>query len=237
MITLLGETICRDQLPQETTRPEKVGRLWQGVSHKDLADTLIHCLENQQIRVDEEKWSLDGRGTAMIGALGLTLPGLPDLPGQQYALGIRHSNDGRRAIQISCGTTVLVCHNGVLTGQFILHRRHTTGLDLNKEMGAGVCRYLAEVAKVKTTVEALQERPLSAAQADTALMEAGRRRLLPWSALGKVDAEYRAPRIEDFRAWHGRGWGLYNAFNEIAKQLNPFRQMDALAGFRKLVLS
>jgi hypothetical protein len=66
------------------------------------------------------------------------------------------------------------------------------------------------------------------------LVEAGRRRIVPWSAVGKVDAEWREPRHEEFG--ERTGWSLYNAFTEIAKGFSMRKEMLACDQARQLIL-
>jgi hypothetical protein len=237
MITIYGNQVSRSELSTDVRTPARAGRCWQGVPHRVLADTLVSKIEARRINILEEKWALDRKGNALVGAFELQLPDVPEIPGQRFALGIRHANDLSRALQINCGTTILVCSNGLITGSFVLKRKHTTGLNLETELEEGVSRYLDEARFVPDIIEALQEKRLSPREIDQALMEAGRKHLLPWSAIGKVDEGYRKPVIAEFARWHGRAWGLYNSFNEAVKQIAPARQLSALNDFRELILN
>jgi len=227
----------RDQLPTELVRRSDAGRFWQPIPHRTLADTLVQRLSRRGIVIQSEQWGLDLKGHSLIGGLQLALPGIPALPGAVFALGIRHSNDGRRALQISCGATIIVCQNGLITGTFVLKKRHTIGLDLATEIDAGIDRYMTEASQVQGVITRLQERTFTPTQNDALLMEAGRKRLLPWSAIGKVDQLQRTPTHNEFARWQGTGWGIYNAFNEVAKTQSPFKQLTTLDQFRELVLS
>ena len=69
---------------------------------------------------------------------------------------------------------------------------------------------------------------------DEILMEAGRKRLLPWSRIGMVDKEYREPTFTQFT--DRTAWGLYNAFTYIVQKSPARSQISAMANFRELVL-
>ena len=64
-------------------------------------------------------------------------------------------------------------------------------------------------------------------------MEAGRQRLMPWSRIGKVDAEYRKPTFAE----HGQGprYALLQAFTNQVKQNAPLTQMTSMDRFRGLL--
>jgi len=148
---------------------------------------------------------------------------------------IRHSNNTRFALTFAAGAQVLVCLNGVITGTWVLHRKHTNGLDLDQAVAAGVARFIDQARDVPRCVAALKERTLTQRQADHLLMESGRAGLLPWSHIGQALDEYEHPAHEEFRGRNA--WALYNAVSEILKRQNPARQMHALDRVRQLLLN
>jgi len=96
-------------------------------------------------------------------------------------------------------------------------------------------RFIEESRLVKNCVERLREKELNQQQADHLLMEAGRKRLLPWSHLGQVEQLYEHPEHEEFR--ENTAWGLLNAFNEVVKKQAPVKQLRSLDSFRKVLLN
>lgn len=240
MITVLGNRTLRtsDLKEYPVKRPERAGDRWKGVHHHDLAVELEEALWSRRIGITREIWTVDPSGQTLVGGFSVTFPdhtGLPSLNGLDYALGIRHSNDQKHALTFSAGAAVLVCLNGVVTGTWVLKRKHTTGLDLSETVGEGVDRFVEEARKVKQTVESLRVRYLPPRQVDHVLMEAGRLGIVPWSHVGKVYEEFQAPRHEEFK---GRSaWCLYNAMGEIVKHQNPARQLDSLDRFRTVLLN
>ncbi len=236
MITVLGKLTPREELSAEVPARE-AGRFWRGVPNYALASRLVQQLYRRGILIVNEQWSEDRAKGSLVGGLDLKVPDAPDLPGMNYSLGLRHSNDGRQAIQLACGARVAVCSNGLITGTFILRCRHTLRLNLDAELASGVERYLQEASRVKNCIDGLQQQRIDEPRYREILIESGRRNLLPWSALGKVDQEYRNPQHTEFREWRNTGWGLYNAYNEITKQLAPTRQLSALNQLRELVMN
>jgi len=158
--------------------------------------------------------------------------GMPD--GVELAMGFLNNNARRRALQITVGANVSCCTNGMCTGSIVLSRVHDHTVDLVAEVEAAVDRYAVEAAGVPDVVRVLRETEISPAQASEVLMEAGRRRLVGWAAIGRVDAEYRSPTYAE----HGRNnaWALLNAFTFAARpNIAPARQMGVYDAFRGLL--
>lgn len=133
------------------------------------------------------------------------------------------------------GTQILVCNNGLITGEFVLCKRHTTGLDLSDAVNRGVDRFIDQSRHVSECIDQMKARGLTEHESDHLLMEAGRRRLLPWSHIGQVQEEYARPSFKEFD--ERSGWGLYNAFTRVAQKSTPERQLRALNRFRQIVLN
>jgi len=239
MITVIGESKSTEELRDVPFhRPTKAGRRWQGIRHYDLATAVEAALLWRGIELQSEIWSVDQSGQSLVGGINLQFParlGIPAIDGMDYSLGIRHTNDLRYALTFAVGTQIIVCHNGVVTGAFVLCRKHTSGINLVEEVERGIDRFVQEARKVPEVIDSLKARSLTRRQTDHRLMEAGRQRLIPWSHVGQVHHEYEHPTHGEFAK--RTGWGLYNAFNYIVKKGNPQRQLRALDRFREIVLN
>jgi hypothetical protein len=239
MITLCGDSVSLDELREiPVIRPPRAGARWHGIRHYDLAFGILESLDMRGIEPVQTLWSVESRGQSFVGGVTVRLPdrlGVAPLAGMEYALGIRHTNDLRHALTFAVGARVLVCHNGLITGEFVLCRKHTSGINLDLEVDTGIERFVEEARGVGACVGAMRARSLTTRTSDHMLMEAGRRGLLPWSHIGRVQREYAAPRHAELA---GRSaWSLYNAFTEVAKKANPRRQIRALGAFREIVLN
>ncbi|MHC4714235.1 MAG: DUF932 domain-containing protein [Planctomycetota bacterium] len=228
--TACGREVERDALPRDVERPEKAGRVWQGIPHYDLAHGVVGALERRGVEVVKDTWALDKNPARMVGAIQVRAPGLDELPGMDYALAVMTSNDMTRSLRIAAGAEVFVCNNGVMTGEFVVNRKHTTGVNVRELLRYGVDGALQELNKTQVTIQGLRDRTLNPAQVDAAFMEMGRRGVLAWSGIGKAWKEYKTPEHREFRAWKGTSWGVYQAVNHVIKTVNPLRQLPALRG-------
>ena len=217
-------------------RPECSDR-WKPVQHGDLADSIVTTLRKRGAEVLKERWTLTPNQQGLVGTVNLRLPedlGIPSLDGMEYSLGAIHSNDGRHALKFVAGTQIFICTNGMVVGDFVVSRKHTTGVSLDNVVDSGLDRYFETLRNTNNVIDGMKGLELNQERADNLLMEAGRNRLLSWSHIGKVADEYAKPTFEAFN--ERTGWGLYNAFTYVAQKSSAEKQLSAITGFRNLTL-
>jgi hypothetical protein len=152
-------------------------------------------------------------------------------------MGVVHSNDSAFALRLIVMPMVLVCSNGMTVsgGSIACQKRHTKGLDLVPALDAGIRTFLDRTERIEGTIERLKEIDFSSLErADHLIVEAGRRRIMPWSALGKVEKAWREPPHPEFD--ERTGWSLYNAFTEVAKSFSMKNEMRPATRCRRLIL-
>lgn len=240
MITVLAQNRLNleDLKNIPVVRPERAGSRWQGIPHHDLAVTIHRELLDRGIGISGQLFGVDASKQTMVAGYSIEFPGelgIPRIDGQTYSLAVQNNNAMKYALTFAVGTVVLVCENGVVTGDFVVKRKHTIGLDLSEVVSAGIDRFVSEARQVEHALQSLKERRLSRRQSDHLLMEAGRKKLLPFSLVGQVEREYQHPTHMEFA--ERTGWGLLNAWNHVAKKLNPSRQISSIGGFRRMLLN
>ena len=111
----------------------------------------------------------------------------------------------------------------------------------SNDLVTDTCQYATDFAIAAFVQNDLQFGALFKAAFDTqggdvdhALVEAGRRRLFPWSKLGRVERLWREPPHPEFR--ERTGWSLLNAFTDVAKRFSMAREMRVIDDLRRLVL-
>jgi len=238
-----GRFVGREELPRfEPPEPGRYtkGTRWQPLHHHVLANRLIEAVQRRNIEVRRETWAVSANGHVLYGGLDLEIPPevqqrllLPDLKsdGMGYSIGVRNSNDSRFAVTLSVGARVFICENGVITGSFVLRRRHTTGLDLDVALNEAMDRWLASARGIAGTVTRLRATRLSYEQAHDVLANLYREGAITATHLGKALDELHEPRFEEFR---GNGdttaWNVLNAVTFVAKTVAPRRQFQAITG-------
>jgi len=217
-------------------RPDWAKSQWKGILHSEMVDTLIGGIQKKGWTIPSEPaLYLSRQGADLFGGIPVTIPKAKLPKGIQLSIGLINSNSGRSVIKIAIGATVTVCGNGMVTGEILLKKRHTKGLNLQEEIWEALEQYHSGALKVGDEVDQMRTVELDDFQKDSLLMQAGRSRLMPWSRIGRVDKEYNSPRFDDFRP--RTMWSLFNAFTYVVKMDPPHRQMDEIYKFRNLLVS
>jgi len=225
----------RKELPVDVIRPDAAGRRWKGVSHRDFADEIVKDLGKRDVGITSDRWATLQKGQMLIGSLDVVLPDITDIPGQKFSLGVTHANDMSRSMWITVGTKVMVCDNGVVTGEYVLRRKHTTGMNLGFEIRNALGRAVNQFRNTRAVVDGLRDKRMGVAEVDHNFVEVGRRGILSWSQVGKAVKEYENPSHPEFNEFKGRAWGVYQAVNHIVKARSPLSQMQSLRGLTGLL--
>lgn len=234
MITVKGTPTTLEKVRRaKVERPEWAASRWKGVRHSELLDTLFARFREDGTKVLDQKYVLTRGGTDMVATFGLRLRDLEAPDGTDFAMGVVNTNSGRSTLKVAVGATIQVCQNGMVSGEILLRRKHTAGLELECELNHAVDDYMVGVRGLGKEIASLKRTTLEAWQIDHVLMEAGRAGLMPWSRIGRVDKEFRSPRFEEFSG--NTSWSLLNAFTYVAKMDPPHRQLREIHEFRKLL--
>jgi hypothetical protein len=223
-------TRLEDIEKMEINRPEHAGSRWKGVKHSTLINTIRNRLNERRCTIIEERHSVSDDEMSLVGCFDIEVPGLQAIEGQRYSLGYRHSNDMRYPITLSVGGHIMVCHNGVITGEHILKRKHTTGLNLEAELFHGINRAMTDFSDVRASIENLRQKYITNIEVSDALVVGANRNLYPWSWIGKIHDEYYNPSEDNPECVLNSAWGYYNAASYVLKGAKPERQIRSLYG-------
>jgi hypothetical protein len=234
MITVYGANI---QLPElrrvQLKTPSFAGKWWRGIQHGELVDTLLERIGKRGWTPGDMQFSLGSDGADLAGAIDLDAPGLAPPDGTRLGLGLMTSNAQHHSLRLYVGATVMVCHNGMATGEIVLCHKHTINFRLKEEIDFALEDYEFHAGRMNQMTERLKQRELSPTEAEHSLMEAGRNGLMAWSRIGAVDREYRKPRFAEIGT--GTSWALLNAFTYVSKRSSPMRQLENINRFRELL--
>lgn len=181
-----GPSLGRDTLAGiKTPAPRSTRHL--PVPHIDLLQTLDESLKNHGFVIGREQVTTLGRGSEQLfGTLDIfqrsRLPQNFDATDiekivakseQVFSIGFRSGNDGTAAISLIVGRTVVVCSNGLFSGDaIVLKRRHTTGLRLQREIDGGVERALEHQGRLDAQIEWLKNTEIDADRAKSLMVDA-----------------------------------------------------------------
>lgn len=240
MITVYGEGNTIEELRAVVpTTPPGAGARWRPIQHGELVDTIRDEVAVRGWEITNEKFSLGRDGADMAGALGIKIKGWDGgaaFEGMEMGLGFIHSNARRKALTLTVGASVACCLNGMCTGEMVLHRPHDRSVNLIDEIEQAVDGFNQHALTLPGAVAAMRETEVSPALASDILMEVGRKGMVGWAAVGRVDKEYRNPTFAE----HGKdtAWALLNAFTYAARpNINPVRQMPVYNEFREMIVA
>lgn len=237
MITVCGRKITIKEVRAiEPVTPPHAGRRWAPVRHGHLVDAIVAEVEMRGWGVTDMRFGLGRDGADLAGAFMLNnVTGVVVPAGAELSLGFINSNSRRYALHLTVGANIMCCTNGLCTDSILVNRMHDHTVSLEDELRAAMNEYTPEAMKVQGLVDRLRGRTLVRGEAAEFLLEAGRRRLLGWAAIGRIDAEYLRPRFAE----HGKGtaWALLNAFTYIGRtHVHPTRQMATYDTFRDIIM-
>lgn len=218
-------------------RGDTVSDIWQGLNHGKLATAVVNGIKSHGLEIRQETWYVNPSRTDLFGAVDIepnaSVGATLDI-GQEalFSLGVRHSNVGKYAVSFCVGARIVVCSNGLFTGDFTLKRRHTTKLDLAPMIDAGIVRYLQEAEHLETFINGMRAVDINDRDAAHAILQSHEDKLINFRYLEGVDKLWRNPPHAEFEP--RTAWSLYNAFTETAKEISPPRQLRLLSGLRPL---
>ncbi len=109
------------------------------IPHFELIEAIHSEVEKRALVVKREKYAVQRGDDVLFGTMDLDWM---DTGEEAAAIGIRQANDKSMSIQLAIGLRVFVCDNLMFSGDVIaLKRRHTSKLDLGKEISEGLDRY------------------------------------------------------------------------------------------------
>lgn len=223
-------------------RKSASGTRWKPVHHAVLVEQIHQSLAKRKLRVTKEEFILSEDSHDIFGYMHIDGVHVGDRNDITPALGFRSSNVQRFSLIGVSGGSVTICANGLILGDFVFGRKHTKGnmgeLDVSIDDGLGT--WTRQVGQMSRFIDFMEDIELSARDTDHLLVEAGRRGVLAWNQLGKIDKQYRA--YEDAKdphhvAFAGRNaWSLYNAVTEVGKLWSSPRIGErGLKGFPRVI--
>jgi hypothetical protein len=219
-------TLSRIKTPPATSS-------WKPVPHAHFVEALLQGLDRRGMRVDRAQYAVSHLGMRLFGVMKFG-------EGDDYerCLGFRASNDKTFPLQIVAGLAVFVCDNLALSGDVVaLKRKHTSGLDLDKEVAAGIDSYLLQQAFTEKRVARLKEIGLSETGAKAAIYDLLQQRVIPSRLLQAIHQAYFEPQDTWLDCKPRTLWGLHNACTRVAKRLDMSQQFAmtlALGGYFNL---
>ena len=221
---------------------------WRPVPHADAVDALTERAAARGLKICSERYAVmpghlypvpgtmvEIPGGRLFGSLDFEpLAGAPFPEGCRPSAGIRNSHDKSFSLSVLCGARVLVCANGVLSAEFIVARKHTSGIDLSVAIDEALSAFMESIKNFQRTYERLRSWRLSVPKAHHLAVELARAGAFASSDILPVVNEFENPRHAEFK--ERTAWTMYNAATEIAKRQSPARQVEGFKALNSVLL-
>jgi len=196
-------------MPTRTHRP---------VPHIHIAEMLAYEAKNRGYSITSEEYGLSKQGEKMYGVFRFHPEGHPEY---SRALGFRNSHDKSLAVGLTAGLKVLVCDNLCFGGETTIHRKHTSGIEIEHLIPQAFDGLTHHYIRLERNVDRLKMEMISINEAKLLVVKAAETRAIPSSDILSVLDEFQEPSHEEFKEQNR--WSLYNSFTEIAKKYSPSR--------------
>ncbi len=194
---------------------------------------LLNCIINHAIDMN---WQV---GTLFVGlskdeaemsaGIELLIPDVSVPEGFNLCFGVRNTENRRRKLEFYGG---IVCkRTGVgipLRTRYTRGRKHSLNLDIYYEVMSALDTFNMQADTFDDQLAKLQERTLSDSEIMWYLREAGRREIMPWSRIGRIDKLIQENGYK--QAYH-----LLLAFCIVSGMNPPIVQLDQKDKFRNLL--
>ena len=191
---------------------------WKPVPHITIAELVTAGAEERGYRITREEYGLNPAGTKMFGVLRFHPEGHPEY---SRALGFRNSHDKSMAVGLTAGLSVLVCDNMCFGGETVIHRKHTTGIEIEALVNHAFGHLEYQFIRLEENVEEMKRKHITVTSAKLITVKAAETGAINSSDIIPVLREFTEPAHEEFKP--RTRWSLYNAFTETAKKYTPAR--------------
>jgi hypothetical protein len=200
------------------------------IEHHELANTIVSQVKDIGLGMKSEKWGVSDDRTSLFGEI--VLDKVLDNPTMEFTIGVRQNNNRRFPITLVSGSNVFVCSNLMISGEIVMNKKHTIGLNLQDEVKSGLLGCINNSKNLTATMERMRDKKVRNSRANHLMLESAHQGLFSYSHLKEVQKEWITPSHKDFKP--RTEWSLYNSFTEVAKKYNPIRQQTAVGGLVEL---
>ena len=191
---------------------------WHPVPHIQVIESLEKGIRKQGWEISDEQYGLARDDQKLFGVMSIENS---DNPEWSRTIGIRNSHDKSLCVGITAGVNVLVCSNLAFGGTAVLQRRHTSGIDIEEMVEAGIATLADSFLSLEITLDRLRDLYLTENQARTLIVRIAEADAIPSCDILPVFKEFQTPRHNEFG--DPSCWSLLNAITETAHKYAPAR--------------
>ena len=202
---------------------------WHPVAHGDVIDAVAEAVKAKNWQILDEQYGLAREGQRMFGVMRVNRSSSPEW---SRCIGIRNSHDQSLAVGLAAGISVMCCSNLAFGGTMVLHRRHTSRIELSDLVVEAVEELEMEFLNLETVSEDLKLHEVRPDEARAVIVRAAEVGAVNSCDIVPIFREFQKPCHEEFAA--PTRWSLLNAFTEHAKKYSPGRADVCYRGLTRL---
>lgn len=206
---------------------------WQPLPHHKVMDTVVAHAKQRNLEIDEIKYRIVPVKGSIFPDMFSTMYMRSDNGVYRNMLGVRNSHNKRFGASAASGNQVMVCSNGMLTGDHIISKKHTKNVEVSfdQEVSDMFDDVIQTWSNNECRFNGYKATQITDAEFDQLLGSAIRHKAINPSKALKVLNEYNDPRHDAFK--DRNAWSAINAFTEIHKEssmdlYSPAKQGKAL---------
>lgn len=203
------EELCLLPIPEETNT-------YTPISHKEIIESIKEQLDKKGFSIRTSNYKSDASGQKLIGLYGIEHSDSE----LNLMMGFRNSYDKTMSAGIVLGAQVIVCENGMISGDIRVVRKHSgeANIIINTGILESINRFEEEFRTMQTDRDLMKDITLNIQQKAEALgrmyIEKG---IISQTQLGAIKNEFSDSK--DFR--DNTLWSFYNNITESLKSEHP----------------
>ena len=222
-----GKYVGRDEIASIPTPTGTAS--WHPVPHLDVIDAVSEVVKAHNWQILDEQYGLAREGQRMFGVMRINKSSSPEW---SRCIGIRNSHDQSLSVGLAAGISVMCCSNLSFGGTMVLHRRHTSRIELGDLVVEAVEELEMEFLNLETVSEDLKLHEVRADEARAVIVRAAEVGAVNSCDIVPIFREFQHPHHEEFA--EPTRWSLLNAFTEYAKKYSPGRADVCYRGLTSL---
>lgn len=195
---------------------------WEPIPHLSLIQSVKDVINDFDAEITRESYGMSHEGNRMFGVLDFTSPDT----NLGYSIALRNSHDKKFSAGVSAGQRVFICDNLILSGDFVLKKKHTKNHEFLNSIKNSNLSLTSQVKNLTDKLNALREQELTLNEARLLVFKAYEESAISSSKMGLVWEEFLLPTYGQFKA--STKFNLLMAFTEVAKAEGSFLQLSKM---------
>jgi hypothetical protein len=201
---------------------------WQPVPHAEVMNTVVNHAKQRNLQIDEIKYQIVPVKNSVYPDMFSTMYMKSDNGTYRNMLGVRNSHNKKFGAAACSGSQVMVCSNGIMSGDHIISKKHTKNVrsSFEQEVSDMFDEVIQTWSNNECRYNGYKNTTLTDDEFDQLLGSSVRHHAINPSKALKVVQEYNEPRHDVFQ--DRNAWSAFNAFTEIHKEssMNLHRPAD-----------